>query len=157
MIHPHSAFLLRLSVALLPLLSGCGILGIGEDDTRATLERNERRWSENAPPRYRFVMQRLCFCGQEVIEPVLITVENGAVVSRTYVGSGQPVGAQWTSLFPAMEGVFRVLHEAIERNADQLNASYDGRLGHPITVSIDYVRNAIDDELELRVRDLTTY
>src|SRR5688572_29894540 len=157
MSQPRPRFRVRPSVALLPLLlAGCGILG-SEDETRDMLERNERVWAQNAPSRYRFVLQRLCFCGTEVVEPVLVTVENGAVVSRTYVASGRPVGAQWTSLFPAMEGVFDIVREALDRNADQLDVSYDGRLGYPLSASIDYVRNAIDDELELRVRDFTTY
>jgi hypothetical protein len=158
MINPPGRFRLRLSVALLPLLlGGCGILGLGENETRELLERNERIWSENAPARYRFVMQRLCFCGQELTLPVLVTVENGVVVSRTYVTSGHPVGAEWASIYPRIEGVFAILHQAIERNADRMDVSYDGRMGYPLSASIDYVRNAIDDELELRVTDFTTY
>jgi len=158
MTHARSSSRLRLTFALLPLLlGGCGVLGLGEDETRELLERNERVWSANAPSRYRFVLQRLCFCPQEFTQPVLVTVENGAVVSRTYVLSGQPLAAQSISLFPAMEGVFAILHEAIERKADRMNASYDGRLGYPTSASIDYVRNAIDDELEFRVSDFTTY
>jgi hypothetical protein len=140
---------------LLPVIfamAGCGsILGLGDEHE---LEAAEARWAREGPPSYSFVFQRGCFCGGETTGAVRIVVENRVVVSRVYVETGQAVPAQWENLFPAMEGVFQIVHDALRRGADQIDAEYDDRLGYPTIVAIDYVKNAIDDELELRVREL---
>jgi hypothetical protein len=143
-------------LALLAVLLGaCGILGIGEDGDREALERNLRMWSRNAPAQYHFVLERMCFCPLEIVSAVEIGVANGVVVSRTYVQSGQPVTAQYASLFPAMEGVFDLIEDALDRGADRIEVSYDSRYGHPTEASFDYILNAVDDELAFRVRAFT--
>jgi hypothetical protein len=38
-------------------------------------------------------------------------------------------------------------------HSDLVVATFDDRLGYPSTVSIDRIRNAIDDELTVVVRD----
>jgi hypothetical protein len=148
----------RAPLVLALLLSGCGILGLEDDQDRALdlLERSRSRWSDRAPGRYGFVLERFCFCPLEAIGPVQVIVEHGVVISRTYVESGLPVPEQWRPLFPAMEGVFAVVRDALVRDADKVEVSYDGQLGYPLIASIDYVRNAVDDELELRVRSFET-
>ena len=143
------------SIALLSLLTGCGILGIGEDSERERLESSLRKWSENAPPRYHFVLERLCFCPLEVVSAVEIRVEGGVVTSRRYVQSGQPVTAQYVQLFPSMEGVFDLIEDALDRDAGRIEVTYDSRYGYPFDATIDYIRNAVDDELSFRVRAFT--
>jgi hypothetical protein len=145
------------SLILFPsvLLAACGILGVGEDGNRDLLERNRRRWAENAPANYHFVFQRVCFCPLEIVSPVEVVVRGGVVVSRTYVQTGQPVTTQHTALFPAIEGVFDVIVDALDRGADRLEVTYDGRYGFPTDATFDYVLNAVDDELAFRVRSFT--
>ena len=144
------------SLALLALLSGCGILGIGEDGERERLARSMRTWSENQPERYHFVLERLCLCPLEVVSAVEIGVGNGVVVSRRYVQTGQPVSARYVELFPSMEGVFDLLEDALDREAGRIDVRYDSRYGFPFDATIDYVLNAVDDELSFRVRAFTT-
>jgi hypothetical protein len=152
-------FAVTVTALLLSLpLGGCDALGIDDHDgERERLERSERQWSQNAPARYHFVLERLCFCPQEIVSAVEIGVEGGAVVSRRYVSSGEPVPAQWATLFPTMEGVFDVIAEALDRSAERIDVSYDSRYGFPVRASIDYIVNAIDDELDVRVRAFTPY
>jgi hypothetical protein len=143
------------AIAALPLLVvGCGILGLDDRQARERLglERASKLWAESAPPSYRFVLKRSCYCGMDVTAAVRVVVDDGAVVSRTYVESGEPVPPQWHPLFPTMEGVFAVLREAMEQDAASIVAAYDARLGFPIDVAIDYLAEAIDDELSLSVR-----
>jgi hypothetical protein len=97
----------------------------------------------------------VCFCPLEVVSPVEITVQGGVVVSRTYVQSGQPVTGQYTTLFPAMEGVFEVIEDALDRGVDRIEVTYDGRYGYPTDATFDYILNAVDDELAFRVRTFT--
>jgi hypothetical protein len=138
-----------LVVVLLAIVSsGCNsIFGVDDDD----IERAERRWAREGPLDYSYVLQRNCFCGGEVTGAVRITVENRVVISRRYVETGEPVPQQWESLFPAIEGVFQIVRDAMRNDADEIDARYDGDLGHPIHIFIDYIQEAADDELGLEL------
>jgi len=134
-------------------LSGCNLIGPDDplDDERDRLERNAELWAANTPAHYSFVMQRVCFCGTEVTNRVRIEVRNGTVVARTYEEGGQPVGANFTNLFPNIEGVFQILRDALDRHAASFEAQYDSGRGYPLSAVIDYVANAVDEELSLRI------
>jgi hypothetical protein len=142
----------RIAILLPLLLSACD--AVGPDDVweveRDRLERNAELWSSTQPAHYAFFLERLCFCGTEVTARVRIDVLNGAVVSRTYA-DGRPVPSQWQDLFPTMEGVFQILREALDREAFEFEAQYDPDRGYPRTAAIDYVENAVDEELGLRL------
>jgi hypothetical protein len=141
------AILLPLLLAACDIVSGEDVWEVEED----RLARNAQLWSTSRPARYSFILQRVCFCGTEVTQRVLIEVADGAVTSRTYVDGDQPVPAQWHDLFPDMEGVFDVVRDAVERRAAVLDVQYDPDRGYPRSVIIDYVENAVDEELTLRV------
>jgi hypothetical protein len=147
----------RRAALLAILLSGCGILGLEDERDREIdrLERNLLRWSERAPERYSFQLQRLCYCVPETTRSVRIEVEDGVVVSRSYEADGTAVPQEWEELFPAMEGVFAIVREALGREGSVVEVTYDVVLGFPRVAAIDYIVNAIDDELELRVQNVT--
>ena len=48
--------------------------------------------------------------------------------------------------YHTIDGLFHVIHDAINNEADQLSVSYDGELGYPTNVEIDYMSNSIDAE-----------
>jgi hypothetical protein len=138
---------------LLPLfLAACDIVGTEDvfEVERDRLDRNAELWASTQPAHYSFFLERLCFCGTEVTARVRIVVLNGAVISRTYA-DGRPVPSQWHELFPPMEGVFQILREALDREAFEFEVQYDPDRGYPRTVAIDYVENAVDEELGLRL------
>jgi hypothetical protein len=54
-----------------------------------------------------------------------------------------------------MEGVFDLIEDALDRDAGRIEVTYDSRYGHPIDATIDYILNAVDDELSFRVRAFT--
>lgn len=84
---------------------------------------------------------------------VRIVVDNRVVVSRRYVDNGEPVEAQSKSWYPAMEGVFQYIHDALSGGGEIGSAVYHRRLGHPIRVPIDPLPTFADDEVTLLVRD----
>jgi len=137
-------------VALLCLATaGCDVLGIGGNDD-GEFKDNREKWNRRGPDSYSFVMQRSCFCGGELRDAVRIVVEDGNRVSATYVGSGQPVRADFLQFFPTMDGIFEILEEAYA-DADSLDVRYDAALGYPIEAYIDYLKNARDDELSFTI------
>ena len=147
-------FLLICVLALTAPLAGCGVFGPEDEDQLAELRENREKWRQQAPASYSYVLQRLCFCGGDMIRPVRIAVVNGERVSARYVATDEAVPEEWLKFFPTMEGLFDTLEQAI-RNADAIDVSYDRARGFPITAEIDYMERAIDDELTLRVTDVS--
>jgi hypothetical protein len=140
-------------LAILPLtLAGCNALGIGGTDDRP-LRENRARWESRAPERYSFVMQRSCFCGSEMRDPVLIVVDGDVRVSATYVATGEPVRSPYLEFFPTMDGVFDILAEAYDE-AHKVDVRYNSELGFPVQADIDYMKNAIDDEVAFTITDV---
>lgn len=111
------------------------------------------RWAREGPANYVYVLRRSCFCILEAVRPVRITVHNRIVVSRRYDDDDSPVDATFASSFPTVEGVFEIVRNALS-NADHVAARYDGTLGYPYDVRIDYIANAVDDELTLEITGL---
>jgi hypothetical protein len=147
----------QLLAASLLLLASCNILGLDANSDDADRLRAARlRWQRQRPEAYSYVLERLCFCGRETVGPVRIQVRGDSVLSRTYTGSGEPVSLPFRQYFGPMETVFDVVSEALERDADSLAARYDPARGYPVSVVIDYIENAVDDELTVRVSEFRT-
>jgi hypothetical protein len=125
--------------------AGCGLI-TGNDEDDSALRRAEARWSRSGVQDYQVVVQYLCFCGYT--RPVRITVRSGAVVSRVDAETGQPVPAQGNNVRDIV-GLFDLIREAIAEDAHRLNATYDATYGFPTLIDIDYIENAIDDELRI--------
>lgn len=134
---------------LCALLSSCSAF----TDPSSDLDDARARWRSAEPVSYEFTMERLCFCPREITSPVIVQVKAGVVESRRYADTGAPVDARFTTEFPSIDGVFAIVDAAIARSADKIDAAYDPTRGFPTRIDIDYVTNAIDDELRVRVRD----
>ena len=100
-----------------------------------------------------FAVERLCFCGAESRGPVRVRVQGMAVVERVYVDTGGPVPGTFAELFPTVDGLFALVRSAIEGGAYEVRVTYHAVLGVPIDVWIDYIENAVDDELGLTVTE----
>lgn len=119
------------------------------------LEEARVAWALAGPAGYEFVFQRFCFCGPDTVRPVRIDVRFGEVSAVTVVETDEPLAD--LSSFPTIEDLFAEIEDAIERDAYSLDARYDGDLGYPVDVSIDYIENAVDEEMAFKVssfRDL---
>ncbi len=110
------------------------------------------RWTEAGLEDYVFEFQRLCFCGGDTIRELRIEVRAGSVSSATFVDNGAPVGS--LEDVPTIEDLFEEIQGAIDQEAYLLAVDYHDELGHPVTVSIDYIRNAADDEMSFHTASL---
>jgi len=142
----------RAWMAALLLTAGCGTtaptLGLVAD-----LQRAERAWERAGIDSYTYAVERLCFCAPDGRGPVRVRVENGVVTERSYVGSGDPVSGPLADLFPAVEGLFDILRDAIGTGAHTLVVTYDPQLGVPTDFWIDYHEQVADEELGMRVTE----
>ena len=58
------------------------------------------RWEARGPAAYEMTLQRGCECLPEWSGPVAIVVRDGAVESREYTRTGEPVDPGYANLFP---------------------------------------------------------
>jgi hypothetical protein len=129
-------------------LASCGVL---DPDRRIEgLDAAKARWALLQVDDYQLTLRRLCFC--QDYDPVRITVVDGVVAARVYVETGAPVPADRAALFPGVPGLFALLEEANRREAS-INVTFDQQYGFPTNAFIDYIKNAIDDELSFEITD----
>lgn len=95
------------------------------------------------------MIERRCYCGFEITEPVRVVVRHGQVVDRYYVRSGHGVDPYYWSIFPSVDGLFSEIADAIH-SADELDVSYQMSYGYPVSIDIDQHRNTVDDEMRVR-------
>ncbi len=137
--------LVSLSLVAL-LLSGCGLL------PNSQLAAGRDRWQKAGISHYRYNLTVGCFCAFSQRTPLTIEVANGVVQSMTYK-DGTPVPADQVSLFTdysTIDALFRYTGEAL-RQADEIKVQYDPTYGFPSSVQIDFIKQAVDDELWLTV------
>ena len=128
--------------------NGCGadITGVNRELSSA-----RARWAASQPTAYEITVRTSCFCAET--RPVIVAVRAGVVESRRYADTGLAIDPRFTSLFPAVEGLFAIVDDAVARNAAQLDVQYDAERGFPVRIAIDYLKNAIDDEITYVVTD----
>ena len=142
----------RLSHLFLPaalFLTGCGILGPSDLDE---LAENRRRWQAVRPAEYTYVLQRSCFCGRT--GRFQIDVRGDTIAGVTHRDTGEALPATEWPGFEAVDGVFDLLEDAL-RDADEVRVVYEATMGYPREIDIDHFREAVDDELSLRLDAVT--
>lgn len=107
----------------------------------------QARWSQRGPSSYDITVSRGCECLPEATRPAVVSVRDGIVTSRTYVGDGAPVGLAYAELYPTVEGLFRKIDDARQHHAASVDVVYDPVLGYPTRISIDYNFQTADDEI----------
>ncbi|MDX1396471.1 MAG: DUF6174 domain-containing protein [Gemmatimonadota bacterium] len=110
------------------------------------------RWDAREPVEYSFSFRRGCFCGPDYIREMSVRVRDGQVVSAVYVDGDEPTEPA-AELVPTIDALLDEIEEAIERDAHELLATYDDEFGYPLEVSIDYILQAVDEEMYFQVRD----
>lgn len=119
------------------------------------LKENEQRWATQGIADYQYRLQIQCFCPQEVTQPVVIHVRNMTTISVVNAMTGEPVPGEYFTRADNIDKLFDVVQDAISRKADQILVSYDSSLGYPARIHIDFVKQAVDDEIVYDISSLT--
>jgi hypothetical protein len=137
------------SVLLAGLLvaAGCDTFSDPDDDLADDLRRAEARWTRASVLDYQVVVRNSCFCGYT--RPVRLTVSDGVVVSKVDAETGEP--APPFANARDIPELFDLIRDALARDAYSLNVTYDADYGFPVQINIDYIGNAVDDELNVSV------
>lgn len=129
--------------------SGCSVLGI-DIGVAADLKYERRAWVAQNHRNYTYEYERLCFCGE--VRPVVITVQNDVVTSVVIKETGEPV-THFLDAYMTITKLYDYLIDAADR-ADEMDVRFDEARHIPIFADIDFIKNAIDDELRINLRNL---
>jgi hypothetical protein len=133
---------------------------------QAELDGNRKAWAAEGPDDYDLTLQRICFCSDELTQPVVVSVRDGKIVSVRVAATGEPVTPSYAEIYPDVEGLFTIIQDAIDSNAASIHVVYApsrdvsawrGGLaprGLPVWVEIDYERKAYDEEMSYGVHAL---
>ncbi|MBT8488975.1 MAG: hypothetical protein KJO65_09165 [Gemmatimonadetes bacterium] len=149
-------FIRRMGIAVFALglqltLVGCGDWGL-ETDRLRDIDGNRELWERQGLDTYRYAVERLCFCG--LAGPVRVTVVDGDATERVFVQSGDPVPEDQADWYPTVDELFSILVDAVQRNAHDIEVTYDPDTGVPLDIFIDYEQNVADEELGFRVTEV---
>ena len=118
----------------------------------------ERAWRAAAPASYEYGYRKYCECHPDTPPETIVTVRDGRVVGVRHrpVGYDREVPAEARNFqyYWTVDGLFELLEAAFARGA-QVRATYDPARGFPTEVHIDYDRNAIGDELDIKLTQVT--
>ena len=136
--------ILSLFFVLAIVLSACG--------NGTTFQQNQAKWERQNINHYRFTLVVGCFCpfaGAEVTYEVL----NGQVVNESIKPAvdrpDDPARiSEFYQPYNTVEKVFDYVGNALNE-ADETTIAYDPTYGFPTTVSVDWIKQAMDDEMHL--------
>jgi hypothetical protein len=153
----HRSLALRLritAVAATALLSSCTLLAPQDQRDRMELEHAWRNWQARGSLNYSYVQKRLCYCSAAFLEPVRVTVQDGVVTGRTYLGTNTQVALQHAATWGTIIDLFEMIENAIAEDVSSLLVSYHPTLGFPTHISIDFRDAAVDDEIAITATSL---
>ena len=125
------------------------------DSVQATLLRYQDRWQRSGITDYDYTGAWSCFCPQEYLAEVAVTVRGGVVTSVEFAGEEFTVAPPLPERFVPVEELFALLQDAVTRNAARIEVSYDERYGYPTELFIDYDERMADEETRFVMRGFT--
>jgi len=149
---PRAVRPILLMAALALGIGGCEFVFDPDDSPARELARARNRWRREAPRDYSYDFEMYCFCGGDLTRTATVRVRNGAVYEVVYADNGRPVPPENRSAYRTIDGLFELIGDAINRDADHIDIEYDSRYGYPRSASIDYRFRWADDEVSFRVR-----
>jgi hypothetical protein len=139
-----------LLVLLTLVLAACTAVG-NAMESQSEIEQNKEKWQNANISHYRYHLHIGCFCAFVENMPLIIEVQDGQVVSMEYE-SGNEIDATSRELFDkyaTIDLIFAGLEADLNGAADKVTVEYDPTYGFPTKAEIDFVEEAIDDELYL--------
>ena len=143
------------------VLSGCATIA-NAGQPKSEVEQARDQWQAANISHYRFNLTLGCFCAFSQDMPLVIEVKDGQVVSMKYQ-SGKEIEAgnlEYFQRFATMDKLFDEIANGFAdkgnvdtagQKADEVKVTYDETYGFPTQISIDRIKEAIDDELGLTI------
>lgn len=117
-----------------------------------TIAAAQAAWQARHLEDYRFVWQQTCFCLPEAVQPIVVTVRHGAIVSATSLG-GVDVSDEVRNDLMTIDELYRYVDDTQCKAAQvRLAAAKDGV---PETIHVDPSVLVADDEFDVRLSEFS--
>lgn len=152
-----------LLLVLAVMLSGCATSANAGEPTSEVQQAREK-WQNAKISHYQFKLFLGCFCVFSQDMPLNIEVKDGQVISMQFQ-SGKEIDPSLMEYFQRFATVDKLFGEIengfqIQGNvdtagdkADEVKVTYDEPYGFPSQINIDFIKEAVDDELSLQITD----
>ena len=143
---------------LMSLLALCVSSAAGTATADAALDGARARWAAAGLSAYEYGYRKFCECHRESPPETIVTVRGGSVTGVRHRPAGTttevPAADKNFEYYWTVDGLFGLIASAQERGVE-VRAAYDGELGFPSEVYIDYDTDFVGDELDLRLTVVT--
>ncbi len=116
------------------------------------LRMNQEAWAVSGLESYTYTLSRVCLCPQNELGPFEVTVYQRQVAGVEF--GGQPIDLDSQAFYSVPE-LFELVERAVTDGADHINVEYDGILGYPTRIFIDWDLGAADEETIIAAENLT--
>lgn len=139
-------------LTLIVILTACSI-----NPPASEIQTNKTKWENAKIAHYRYNLSISCFCAFMDDMPLSIEVENGALISittknGTIVDSSSAFYEMYLP-YSTIDRIFLNLEADLAGKADEVAVTYDPAYGYPTSISIDRIKEAVDDEVSYFVTD----
>ena len=138
-----------LFILMAVVLTACASVGPASSD----FDRARNQWQDADISHYSYNLTLSCFCAFNENMPLVIEVQDGEVVSMEYQNGNEieDVNLELFQKYDTIDNIFAELEKVLGGGADKVTVSYDDTYGFPEQIDIDFVEEAIDDELYITV------
>ena len=124
----------------------------------AALDAARAKWRGAKLSSYEYGYRKFCECHRDSPPETVVSVRDGKVVNVRHrpVGSTTEVPAAEKNFeyYWTVDGLFELIAAAEVRHVE-VRAQYDSTVGYPTEIHIDYDKNLIGDELDLKLTGVT--
>jgi hypothetical protein len=107
-------------------------------------------WEASQPPSYNYQLSRNCFCFP--YGWMDIYVDGGKVVKvDTIEGVEGPYDLDAFQYAPNIDDMFEQIETFLKDPEYEVKASYDGKMGYPLTVKIHHLKEYLDADAEFQI------
>lgn len=113
----------------------------------------EARWSSLRVSSYRMHQRVACFCGNggTIFE---VTVSGGTITRVVNLSTSADVPSREFEKFRTVSQLFTEIRSAIPVDGKLISVTYSSAMGYPSQVSLDPIKNAVDDEVTYLTENL---
>jgi hypothetical protein len=144
-----------LLVLMTLVLAACTAIA-GAAGNQSEIEQNQEKWQDANISHYRYNLHISCFCVFVENMPLVIEVQDGEVTSMEFKNGAEidlTIRQDLFDKYATIDRIFAELETDLNGAADKVTIEYDETYGFPTKADIDFLEDAIDDELYLSISD----
>ncbi|KTB47504.1 DUF6174 domain-containing protein [Dehalogenimonas alkenigignens] len=126
------------------LFPGCDLV---IEPLQRDLNGAKAKWGATGITDYEYHLRVACFCPPDIVSPVVVKVANGVNIGVAYSKEPKEVTNDFFKPFDTIDKLFVIIQKALDDKVASLDVKYHPAYGYPVSISIDRIENAIDDEI----------